>query len=133
MTEHCLDRAQVGAALQQVRCKGMPQHVRADSFGRDAGARAELTDDLIEADTAEMRLARRKQPKRISGHERRPGGDRVARPIGDRHEPFPAALSPQDQERPIGCDGTARQRNQFGRAHARAVEQFDQCLSLIHI
>ena len=47
MTEHCLDRAQVGPALEQMRRKGMPQHVRRDCF-RNTGAARSLAKQLPE-------------------------------------------------------------------------------------
>ena len=49
VAEHHLDRAQVGAALEQVRGERMPQHVRAER-ARHTGPLAVLLQDLPEAD-----------------------------------------------------------------------------------
>jgi hypothetical protein len=62
VAEEELEGAQVGAALEQVGGEGVAKHVGADPVGRDAGGGGELADQLVEADSAEMLLARREQP-----------------------------------------------------------------------
>ena len=60
MAEHRLERAEIGAALEQMRRKGMAQDVRADAIGRDARIRSEAFEHLKKPHTAQKRLARRK-------------------------------------------------------------------------
>src|SRR5262249_35011409 len=49
VAEHHLDRAEIGASLEEVRRKRMSQHVRAQA-ARDAGLDAVLLQDLPETD-----------------------------------------------------------------------------------
>src|SRR5690349_14017371 len=41
VSEHLLDRAEVRAALQQMRREGVPQQVRVDTLGLEAGFRGQ--------------------------------------------------------------------------------------------
>src|SRR5439155_20887015 len=45
VSEHLLDAAEVGAALEQVRGEGVPKQVRMDTFGVEAGFRREPPHD----------------------------------------------------------------------------------------
>src|SRR5438128_998879 len=45
VTQECLDRAQVGAALQEVRREGMPEQVRVDALWLEPGARGQPAQD----------------------------------------------------------------------------------------
>src|SRR4051794_39626804 len=49
MPEHLLDRAQVGASLEQVRCEGVPQEVRVDALGLEPGLVGEAAQDQKDA------------------------------------------------------------------------------------
>ena len=49
VAEHRLDRAQIGAAVEQVAGEGMAQHVRRDPGRVDAGGRRQLLEQLGEA------------------------------------------------------------------------------------
>ena len=48
--QHRLQRAQVSAAFEQVRRKGMAQDVRAHPIGRDPRLRRERLDELVQPD-----------------------------------------------------------------------------------
>src|SRR5947209_7216533 len=126
MAEQELERAEVGAAFEQMGGEGVTQHVRTDPIGRDAGGGGELADELVEADTAQMLLSRRKEPEGIAGHQGRPFGDGCAGAVGDRHEPFLGALAAQNQEGLVRPQCVAREGDEFGRTEAGAVEQLDQ-------
>src|SRR6185369_11029701 len=56
VAEHQLNRAQVGAALEQVRGERVPQHVRAERARQVAPPRVAL-EDLPEADAAQRSAA----------------------------------------------------------------------------
>ena len=57
MTEHQLNGAEIGAALEQMRRERMPQYVRAERRG-ETGPAAVLLEDLPETDAAERTAAR---------------------------------------------------------------------------
>ena len=100
--------------------------MRADPVRGDTRLGRQRTHDLVEPHAAEMGLARREEPGRIRRHQRGPGLHRGERAIGDRHHALAPALAAQDEEGPIRPDGAAGQRDELGRAQARAVEQLHQ-------
>src|SRR3546814_7692641 len=55
VAEHQLQRAQIGAAFEQVRRKGVAQHMRADRGRVDPGARGELAQHLEQSHARDMR------------------------------------------------------------------------------
>src|SRR3954465_8880246 len=57
VTEHQLNRAQIGAALEEVRRERVPQDVRADRRRQSGGARVPF-ENLPEADAAQRPAAR---------------------------------------------------------------------------
>ena len=127
MAEQRLDRAQIGAAFEQMGRERMAQHVRADPRRIDPASAAELLDQLVETDAANMGPAGRKQPLAVCGDVRTPQRRGGAGTIRDRHQPLAPALALQDQIGPVGRDRAQRQRDQFGRSEPGTVEQFDQC------
>ncbi len=94
--------------------------------GAIPASRGHGADDLEQPHPADM-------PGRGSGTDiaprrqcRRPALDHRRRARGDRDQPLLVALAAQDQERLAGPERPARQRDQFGRAKPRPVEQFQQ-------
>ena len=121
-----LEHAQVGAPGQKVGGESVPQDVRADPGGRDARRGGHGADDLEQADPAEVGLAPGEQPGAVLDQRLAPfcGGGVSA--LRDRHEPFLAALALEDQERLFGAERGLGERDEFGGAQPRAVEEFEQ-------
>ncbi len=105
VSEHHLDRAQIGAALEQVRREGMPEDVRAERAA-DAGAASVRLENLPEADARQRAAARVEKQARRRGWPRafarrasagrgpRAGsGAPSRRLLADRDEPFLVALA----------------------------------------
>src|SRR5205085_8381415 len=69
---------------------------------------------------------RGEEPERVARDVGAPFGHRGAGAIGDGDQPFATAFALQDQEGLVADDGIAWERDEFGGAEARAVEQFDQ-------
>jgi len=126
MAQHGLQRAQVCAALQQMRGEGMAQHMGADPLRRDAGSGGQGLHHLIKTNPADMALARREKPGTVGRHMGQPGRHGGTSPVGDRHQPLARALAFQDQERAVRRQGAARQRHQFRGPKPRSVKQFDE-------
>ena len=126
MTEHRLQRAQIRAALKQVRGKSVTQDVRADSLGRNTGFGGEITEKLEQTHPAEVRFARRKQPRPRTHANDRPCRHRLTRAVGHRDEPLPPALPFEDRKGPVHRNCPDVERDKFGRAQARTIEQLDQ-------
>ena len=59
MAEELLDRAQVGAAVEEVAREGVAQDVWADALRRDAGGGGDVLEFLGEALTGEVSLGAR--------------------------------------------------------------------------
>ena len=78
VAEQGLHDAEVGAIVQEVAGEGVAEHVRADPVGRNAGIGGEFAHQLVQPNSAEMRLAGREQVQRVARHLRRMFGNRGA-------------------------------------------------------
>ena len=131
MAEHQLDRAQVGAAIEQMGGKGVPQNVRAHR-ARQPGAADVLLQDLPEADSTEgPATGVHEQPRRRSSLQQFPAGagtialNPVGRLLADGHQALLAPLAD-------ACEVLLREvqvdqpdGDQLADAEAGCIQQFD--------
>ena len=133
MAEHHLNRAQIGATLQQVRGKRMAQHVRAER-PRQARLAPVCLEDLPEADSSQARAAARVDEqfcRRLALQERGPALLQVAgQPcrglVADRHEALLAALAEAGEVTALEVEVLLAETDHFRHAQPRRVEQLDQ-------
>ena len=126
MAEQRLEHAEVGAARQQMRGKGVAQHVRADPIGRDARVSGHCADDLEQPHPADVRSSRSGTATGCRSAPC-PATPRRLRRRARRSAPAaPCPLAPHDQERLARPHRAARQADQLARAKARAIKQFEQ-------
>ncbi len=139
VAEHHLDRAQIGAALEQVRRKRMPQHVRAERAATARLPRVALQDlpepDARQAGPAAARVD--EQPRALPlAEQRRPRVAQVPRAptraglVADRDDALLVALSrctsgttPRGSHRPGGGRRARRRASRWHRAARSARDR----------
>ena len=134
MAQHLLDRAQIGAVVEQVAGEGMAQHMRRNSGRVDAGLARQFLQQLADPVAGQMaaRAARGEQPARVPAPAEKPLahanklGDDGARRLAQRHQALARALAPHDQDHRVPCHGVQGQAHQLGDPHPGGVEQLEQ-------
>src|SRR3546814_7764563 len=109
-----------------MRGEGVAQHMRAHPFRRDTRSSSQFLHHLVKPDAAQMTFAGGEKPRRFRCHMDRPLGNGSPRPIRYRRQSLLAALSSQDQERPVSCNGLAGQRNKLTGAEARSIKRSEE-------
>src|SRR5688500_8293646 len=98
MPQQRLQRPQVGAACQQVRRESMAQDMGTNAVRSDAGIGCQGTDDLEEANAAQMGAAAREEPDRVLRAGVEPPLNSLQGPARHRNEAFLGALALEDHE-----------------------------------
>src|SRR3546814_19553527 len=88
-----------------MRGEGVAQHMRAHPFRRDTRSSSQFLHHLVKPDAAEMTFAGGEKQRRFRCHMDRPLGNGSPRTIRNRRQSPLAALSTQEQERPVSCNG----------------------------
>ena len=134
MAEQLLDRAEVGAAVEQVGRGGVAEGVRPDGAADDRaeGARHEVVDRARSepgaARAEEQRTIRR--GRSAAGDERRPaaheiGLERLRRRQAVRHDALLVSLSGHARGAAVGIEVVDVEAAQLRDAHRRAVEELE--------
>ena len=127
MAEQRLQHAQVRAARQQVRRKGVAQDVRADPLRARCPASAAISRTIWNRRTRlRWDLPLGNSHGLLPAHARSQRSTAASARERNRHQPLLVALAAKDQERLARPHRAPRQRHQLGRAQARAVKQFEQ-------
>ena len=99
MPKHLLNRPQVGPAFQQIAGKGVAQHMRRNLAEVEAASRRQgfkFYGEMLACQAA-ARPMRGKQPfcfsRLLQGQGFEIGLKNASGPVGNRHEPFPAAFA----------------------------------------
>ena len=132
VAEHQLNRAQIGAALEEVRSERVAQHMRADRSPQVCLAPV-LGEDLPEADAAQRPAARiQEQPRRLAFLQQFAPGAGLIFPypfcglLANRHDPFFAALSDAGEVRLVETEIREADVHELRHAQPSGVEQLDQ-------
>ena len=120
MPEQLLDRAQVGAALEQVRGEGVPQPVR---VGEEAAQRARVQPPAARGEEERVVRAARQLRPRLA----QVAGDDVRRLLAERHDPLLAALAAHADELLLEVDVGEIEPDRLGAAQAGRVDELDEC------
>ena len=132
VTEHLLDAAQVGAALEQMRRKGVPEQVRVHALRLEAGLLGEPAQDQEGAGAGERPAARVQEQLRpvaaieVRAAHRDVAAQRVDRGPAERDEALLRALPERADEPVLEIDRAAVQAGRLADAEARAVHQLDE-------
>ena len=130
--EHLLDRAEVGAAFEEVRGEGVAQQVRVDALGLEPGHGGEPAQDE-ERPRARERAAPRVEEElgpvalvEIRASVREVPAERVDGLASDRDDAFLRALAESPDEPVLEVDRGAVEPDRLAHAQARAVEELDE-------
>src|SRR5690606_3252215 len=93
VTEQRLQHAEVRPSLQEMRRKGVPQHVWADLRRIEPGPRRQTLDELKQADARQVFTAGGEQIAPAGGPNFQPPRQRLARAGRDRHHALLRALA----------------------------------------
>src|SRR5579864_3723960 len=110
MSEHFLDRSEVGASLQEMRGEGVPEEMGVDPFRLQAGrARQPAKDEESPGTRERPSLGVEEELGPVTAVEVRPAAGEVAaerrdRFAADRHDPLLRALSEAADEAPVEVD-----------------------------
>jgi hypothetical protein len=122
MPEHLLDAAEVGATLEQVSCERVPEEVRVDSLGLEAGFLGQAAKDEEGAGPCERAaLGVQEQLGPVPAVEVwTPVGEVSAEGVGgraaDRDDPLAVALAERPNDATFEVDASAFEAH--GLAHA---------------
>ena len=132
MSEHLLDRAEVGAALEQVRGEGVPEEVRMHPLRLEAGLCRQLSQDE-EGAGAGQRAAACVQEElgavaavEVGAAEREVAANGLGRRPAERDESLLPALSLCSNDPLLDVDTVLLEADGLGDAQPRAVEELDE-------
>src|SRR6478736_3416393 len=133
VAEHRLNRAEIGATLEQMRRERMPQYVRTEAAA-DAGAATASLENLPEAETRQPGAAARVDEHPGTGflaEQHRPClGDVLLHPlhrrVADRHDALLAALANALQKPLVRAQVGQAQADELRYPQAGRVEHFNQ-------
>ena len=120
VSEHFLDRTQIGSAIEQMSGKGMSQQMRLHRLGDPSELRAFFHNQpQRHARKPTASGAQKEMAARARFHEMRtprfqPDRDGITRLLPDRHHPLFGALAENPQEPLLKIDLLDRQLTQFG-------------------
>jgi len=132
MSEHLLDGAEVGAALEQVRRKRMAQEVRMHAARLEAGAVRQLAKDQEGTGAGESPTAGiQEELGPVAAIEVGPAeGEVAAHGFGggaaQRNEPLLAALAQHAHDAVLERDAVLLEADGLGDSEAGAVEELDE-------
>ena len=130
--EHLLDAAQIGASLEQMRRKGVPQQVRVHALRFEAGLLGEPAQDQERAGAGERPAACvQEQLRPVTAIEVRPAhrdvaAQRVDCGPAERNNALLRALPERAHEPVLEVDGASVQAGRLADAEPRAVHQLDE-------
>ena len=134
VSEHLLDAAKVGAALEQMRRERVAEEVRMDAAGLEPGLLGQPPENEERAGTSQWpALSVQEQLRPVATIEVRTpsceiAAQRLHRTPADRHDPFLAAFANGADEAFLEVDTAALEADGLAHSQACAVEQLHEGL-----
>ena len=133
MAQEFLDDAQIGTAIQQMRCERMPEHVRVGN-GVDSRGNPGLPDDGLDRPRRQPAAVAIQEQRGLAAFPRERGpacvqiaSNRFGRGVAEQHDPFLFTFSAHYRARFIEVDRLEVQRNDLGDADSRGVQKLQNC------
>src|SRR5256885_11104105 len=129
VTQHLLDRAEIGAPLEEVRGEGVPQEVRVDAFRLEPGFRRQAAQDQERAGAGQpAALGVEEELRAVAGIEEWAAAREIAAQsldglAPDRHHAFFRALAKATHEPGVQIDALLLESDRFADAEPTAVQQ----------
>jgi hypothetical protein len=134
MSEHFLNRTEIGASLEEVGRERVAQQVGVDALRVEAGLLGEAPQDQEGACAGERAAAGIEEHLGpVAPVEERPAlrqvpAERLDRGPPDRHDALLVALADDAHEPAVEVDAGAVEAHRLRDAEAGAVEELDECL-----
>jgi len=132
VAEHLLDRAEVGAALEEVRRERVAEQVRVDALGVEPGGAGEAAEDEERAGARQRAALRVEEELRtvarveVRAAAREVAAQRVHGLAADGDDALLRALADAADDPLLEVDGGAVEPDGLADAEARAVEELDE-------
>jgi hypothetical protein len=132
MAEHLLDRAEIGATLQQVRREGMAEEVGMHTARLESGAVGELSEDQERAGASQWAAADVQEQLRpvaaveMRAAEREVSTNGLRSRASQRYQALFVSLAQHADDSLVDGDATLLESDRLGHAQAGAVQKLDE-------
>ena len=122
MTEHGLDGAKIGSALQQIRCEGVAKHVGGDAvtgYSRDPGQLSQPREEILPGHGAAATREEHRIGTRMTGAQQRGtssfevGVDSGQGGLAEGYQSLSSALGEYPEDSRAGVERTQRKRDEL--------------------